>query len=802
MKVFNKILSLLYAAAFACALGISTKVVATIVPGSNNLGAIWFIGDSITQGNADQDPNGYTVRSTLYNFLSAAGYTFTYTGHFTANSNGLPITGSSPSNGLYQYHSGVSGAVIGTNYSGRTGITQNLPGWWTNSSSRLSSVQPNVILIMIGANDANLGLDITNAPARLSQLIDTIYAQPGVGNPTILVAAITPDRANSSAPANVAFFNAAVPGVVQSFQNLGDDVYMVDQFTILNANYPVSINTDNLHPNTEGNNYMASNWLYTISGYVGATVPASPCGITATPAYGMVTLSWSTVPGASYGYNIKRSTVSGGFYTTIATNITANNYADTNIANRTAYYYAVTAANAKGEGANSSQVAATPAALPPPVITVTVSNNQVVLSWAAVSGATGYYIKRSPSNGGAYTTIATNVTTSFNDENLIVGATYYYVVSAFDGQGESADSTQVAASAVLPTQVYIGDDAMEETNITAGNGQDSISTTLTYAFVQSGTLYTNVSGSSQAIQLTQVNFQAGTAAGSIQPFVADYIGGQNASNVESKANYNVLLVGDPVIVAANSGLQNVSFLAGGTNPIITLNPGAVLAAGYLTSGGGVITLSTTATGLIDYIYNGNSLPTMVPNPLNFNSSFSLDRTLKFNVGFGVGIPTTNTLRSSLNPSAYGSSVTFTATISPAPTNGETVTFMDGANTLGSGIISGGQSTFTTNALAGGSHSVMAIYGGDFHYLSSTSSTLAQIVNGSAPALAIYPIAGSQSQISWPAVNLGWHLQAQTNSSLVGLSTNWVMIPGSGSVTSVNMTINPAQGSVFYRMISP
>jgi hypothetical protein len=55
------------------ALGNSPQAGAAIVPGSKNLGSIWFIGDSITQGNSDNDPHGYTVRSTLYNYLSAAG---------------------------------------------------------------------------------------------------------------------------------------------------------------------------------------------------------------------------------------------------------------------------------------------------------------------------------------------------------------------------------------------------------------------------------------------------------------------------------------------------------------------------------------------------------------------------------------------------------------------------------------------------------------------------------------------------------------------------------------------------------
>ena len=64
------------------------------------------------------------------------------------------------------------------------------------------------------------------------------------------------------------------------------------------------------------------------------------------------------------------------------------------------------------------------------------------------------------------------------------------------------------------------------------------------------------------------------------------------------------------------------------------------------------------------------------------------------------------------------------------------------------------------------------------------------------------LAGNQLSLSWPADNTGWHLQAQTNSVGVGLGINWVDVPASGTTNLVIMTINPANGSVFYRLISP
>lgn len=363
-----------------------------ITPGSKDIGAIWFVGDSITQGNADGDSAG-GMRATLYNSLTASNYTFTYTGHSTANPEGLPTSGSGTSGNLYQYHSGVSGAVIATNITlggaGRTGISQNITNWWTNSTSRVSVVKPNVILLMIGANDCYFSVDVTNAPARLSQLINVIYNQPGVGNPTIFVAVITPDRSTNmlAASNNVAIYNAGIPSVVQSFQTLGKDVYLVDQFTALNNNFNNTMVVDgtlNLHPNAVGNTLMASNWFSAIQGYVGVTVTPPPYGLSATNGSRTISLSWNPVAGATNGYNLKRSLASGGPYTTVATNVKSTGYIDTSVTNLSSYFYVVTASNAKGQSPNSNEAVATPLPVTTPFNLVCNSAGGTLnLSWPA-----------------------------------------------------------------------------------------------------------------------------------------------------------------------------------------------------------------------------------------------------------------------------------------------------------------------------------------------------------------------------------------------------------------------------------
>ena len=66
-----------------------------------------------------------------------------------------------------------------------------------------------------------------------------------------------------------------------------------------------------------------------------------------------------------------------------------------------------------------------------------------------------------------------------------------------------------------------------------------------------------------------------------------------------------------------------------------------------------------------------------------------------------------------------------------------VTFKDGATTLGTGTLNGtGQATFATTTLAVGSHTITAVYGGDPNFSGSTSAALAQTVSKDGSTAAI------------------------------------------------------------------
>ena len=98
-------------------------------------------------------------------------------------------------------------------------------------------------------------------------------------------------------------------------------------------------------------------------------------------------------------------------------------------------------------------------------------------------------------------------------------------------------------------------------------------------------------------------------------------------------------------------------------------------------------------------------------------------------------PTATALSSNLNPSASGSAVTFTAMVTSSigtPTG--TVTFTDGATTLGTQTLANGQASITRSTLTVGTHTVSASYGGSTTFGTSSSSPLAQVVNAASTTL--------------------------------------------------------------------
>jgi len=162
---------------------------------------------------------------------------------------------------------------------------------------------------------------------------------------------------------------------------------------------------------------------------------AGPAGLTGTAGSHLVGLTWNALPGAT-SYNLKRSTVSGGPYTTISApaSVTGTDYLDTTVANGTTYYYVVSAATAiskAGETANSpTEVGVTPVLGPPPAPTANYNSPMY-------AGMT-LYLTASTIPGVAYNWTGPNGFTSTNRTPIILNADQnatglYSVTASADG---------------------------------------------------------------------------------------------------------------------------------------------------------------------------------------------------------------------------------------------------------------------------------------------------------------------------------------------------------------------------------
>jgi hypothetical protein len=94
---------------------------------------------------------------------------------------------------------------------------------------------------------------------------------------------------------------------------------------------------------------------------VTCTKPGCPGSPKCTAGTGKCTLTWTACSSGSapITYNVLRSTVSGGSYSSIATGITSLTYTDSGLTRGKTYYYVFSAANCAGTSANSAQAYAT-----------------------------------------------------------------------------------------------------------------------------------------------------------------------------------------------------------------------------------------------------------------------------------------------------------------------------------------------------------------------------------------------------------------------------------------------------------
>jgi fibronectin type 3 domain-containing protein len=167
-------------------------------------------------------------------------------------------------------------------------------------------------------------------------------------------------------------------------------------------------------------------------------IPSTPTNfIVKSASYNSIKLTWHTVAGAN-GYKIYRSIYATTGYTlikTITSGSTAS-YLNSGLTTGKTYYYMIKAYHVEGTTNIYSNYTAYKSAKPVPAITShftagAASSTSVIVSWTAVSGASGYEISRATGTTGSFTWVKTVTATSYLNTGLIKGQVYSYKVRAY-----------------------------------------------------------------------------------------------------------------------------------------------------------------------------------------------------------------------------------------------------------------------------------------------------------------------------------------------------------------------------------
>ena len=198
-------------------------------------------GDSITNGVGSSDQGGY--RAPLFELAVEAGRKITFIGSQSSGPN--QVAGEQfPKN-----HEGHSGWTIDSGYvSFGEGISTLIP-------EPAFDTIPHIVLLMIGTNDVSADHGTDTIADRLEVLLDSIAAT--APDALIVVAIPTPIGWN---PAALDTYSARIPQIVEERVAQGEHMLVADM-----SGLPASgLGSDDLHPNDQGYDYMASVWYAAI----------------------------------------------------------------------------------------------------------------------------------------------------------------------------------------------------------------------------------------------------------------------------------------------------------------------------------------------------------------------------------------------------------------------------------------------------------------------------------------------------------------------------------------------------------
>lgn len=340
----------------------------------------------------------------------------------------------------------------------------------------------------------------------------------------------------------------------------------------------------------------------------------------------------------------------------------------------------------------------------------------------------------------------------------------------------SNNSAQLTTSTLAPgahtlTAAYNGN----------GNFAGSTSAALTETVNQLTTTTTLASSANPALAGQAVTFTATVQAGAGNSPVGTItfldgsttLGSTAVNNNSAQFTISMLAPGSHSITAAygggtdfvastSSALTETVNQSGTTTTLVSnLNPatfgqGVPFVATVQTASGGAATGSvtfydgTTVLGTSSVVNNSQRNSAQLTFAGLLGGTHSITATYSGDVNYTAStsgaltetinpVSSTVTVGASPNPASFGQAVTLTATVVPSVTGSQatgTVTFFDGAKSLGAANLSSNGAQISVTNFALGSHSITATYAGDRNFTGSTSAAVTDVVNPAATSTVV------------------------------------------------------------------
>jgi hypothetical protein len=445
----------------------------------------------------------------------------------------------------------------------------------------------------------------------------------------------------------------------------------------------------------------------------------------------------------------------------------------------------------------------------------TASNAAVALTWSPANGADGYIIRRSTSSGGDYTNVATRVTaTNYLDTGLVNGTTYYYVVAATNVYGVSSNSVEASATPTDMRAHY----AFEGNALdTSGNSFNGTATALSYVAGKVGAQAGQFNGTGSYVSIprsvtddftvamwvktTDTAGSAGAQWWSGKGLVDGEVGGGGA-------DWGTAIVNGKFALGVGSATGDTTIASS-----VNINDGTwhhVAATRNNTSGA----MAVYVDGVLRGSGTGpNGSRTWPPNlrigSLQTANNFlngTLDDVRLYDRILTVGEITALITPPPAAPTglvavAGNGRVALSWSASATATN----YYVKRSLTSGSGyttIATNASLTFTSTGLSNSTLYYFVVSAANASGEGANSTEVAARPTSFSPTQLTFARAGNQFELNWPADHTGWLLQSQTNSLPAGLGTNWVNIAGSEQTNRVVWPMNAADGTVFFRLVSP